>query len=981
MKKITTALCLLMLGTGMNVAQAHEHEEGNAVNYSVFESYRFLKGANDARALASQKYANTMLPGWTATTDKLTGMFRDMYGPAAEVAGSTYMQKVQNFMGKQLKPLGINANEWASTREAVLSHAAFVDFKQVVAGHEVVFSNLSFRFMPDGRLQRVKMRNFGTNEADMTPVLSANDVLAGSAMTSGMSGMSIATREVEKDWVWFPIPSAKGYAIQPAWAFHMTGTGEKEMPFDITGYIDAITGELLYRSNAVNETFEVTVKGGIYVTSPLVPVTDVPMRDMRVTIGGNNDITDVNGYAIIGAGSVPGSVEYALRGPWANVRVGGNTVEFNQVMNTTPASYSLPISDTSTPEFRAASAFWYVNNIHDFMKGYWPTFTGMDGAPLSTNVDLSTNQQCNAFYNNGQYSINFYPPQASCRAFSIVSDIVYHEYGHGICYRFYSANGANFSNGAMGEGYADVWAMAINKDGVVGDGAYLNGGNIRSYTGAPKVYPADIRGEVHADGEIIAGAWWDVAKNLGSVDSMTALFAKTHYDLPNGPNGMEGDIYFDVLISALMNDDNDGNLGNGTPHFEEIVKAFARHGIYLLSDVEFEHTEIAHQAPNTPISVSGTLKLTNPTFFDKILMHYRSRYATTGWDSVAMTNTSGNVYTAQIPAMPGGSIVDYYFSAVDVVNAGVVGMPGSYNPYGSASLNTIPYQFAVGINYARVKVDFDGDLTGWQIGTPGDNATAGMWVNEKPVGTFTSDGLPIQPGADHTTGSGKCLVTGNAASGAIDMAEVANGLTTVTTPHFNLPFFEPVVEYYRWYSNNRGNTRNLKSDYWSVEARTGNSPFWQKVDYTKEPDQRWRRRIFRVSEFMPGVPDIQLRFIAEDAVNTALQSNGQNIVEAAVDDFIIYDGTPQSVGNMPAEIKALVYPNPADENVNIVLPQGSKGSITLYDISGKVITTVTVSDAAANYSINTSGLTAGTYMILTQTQYAVQNTTIVVSHK
>ena len=125
--------------------------------------------------------------------------------------------------------------------------------------------------------------------------------------------------------------------------------------------------------------------------------------------------------------------------------------------------------------------------------------------------------------------------------------------------------GAMF-NGALNEGSADVWGMSITHNPVLGQGAHgTSGSSIRVYNAAPKVYPQDIEGEVHADGEIIAGAWWDVATNINSVDTMTQIFTKTYYDTPDGPNGTEGEVYHDVLISALLNDDNDNNLNNGTP--------------------------------------------------------------------------------------------------------------------------------------------------------------------------------------------------------------------------------------------------------------------------------------------------------------------------------------------------------------------------------------------------------------------------------
>ncbi len=976
MRNLLSVLCLAIIGTGVS-AVAHEHEEVSSLNYSVYQSYRYMNGIDGAKIAATQQLAKEQFYGWNATPDKLTGMFRDMYGQAMMVPGSDNLQKAQNLMTGKLAVMGVKSAEWVVTRNEHTGNAAYVDFKQVVNGHEVVFSNLSFRFTTDGKLQRVKMKNFGTPEQDMQPVLSANDVLNGSAITAGMTG-SIDKKEITGDWVWFPIPNQAGYTIHPAWPFTMTGMGNNEMPFELTGYVDAVTGELLYRSNAVNETFDVTVKANIHMATPVAPTTEVPMSDMRITIGGNNYTTNDTGFVSVGSANAPVSVTYEVRGPWSVVRVGGNTPSFTANMATSPATYILPVPDTTTPEFRAVSAFYHVNKIHDFMKTYWPTFTGMDNNPLNTNVDVSGNT-CNAFYSNGNYSINFYGPQVSCRAFSIVSDIVYHEYGHGISYRFYSAKGATFRNGAMGEANSDVWAMCINRDGIVGDGAYISGGNIRSYLGAPKVYPNNIVGEVHADGEIIAGAWWDVAVNTSSVDTMAKLFTLTHNDLPNGPNGTEGEVYHDVLISALMNDDDDANLGNGTPHFNDIVEAFARHGIYLLSDAVVEHQEVAHQPVNTAVTINAKLVLSNPTFFDRLFLVYRDRYGAGTWDSVTMTNTSGNDYMAQIPGYPAGTIVDYYFKAQDVIAASSFGLPQGYNPAVVTSELTLPYQYGVGINYRRYTMDFENSLGDWQLSDATDNATGGTWVHEVPVAS-TTGGLTIQPGNDKTTGTGKCLVTGNA-SAIADPAtnDVDNGKTTVLTPYFDLHFYEPIIEYYRWYSNDRGSTSNLRNDYWTVEMHPYNSIFWKRVDYTRESDQNWRRRIFRVSEYFKGVTTVQLRFVAEDKVLSNATQNGQNIVEAAIDDFIIYEGAPLGI-NDKSVIEAKIYPNPADNVVNIEVPADSKGSITLYDVTGKTIIKLDIKEGQHKYSINTSAIAAGTYLVMVQTQYAIQNNKVVISH-
>ena len=63
---------------------------------------------------------------------------------------------------------------------------------------------------------------------------------------------------------------------------------------------------------------------------------------------------------------------------------------------------------------------------------------------------------------------------------------------------------------------------------------------------------------------------------------MSSLFSRSFLGLATGPDGTEGTVYYDILIDALTYDDNNGNLADGTPHFTQIVEAFAAHGIYLL---------------------------------------------------------------------------------------------------------------------------------------------------------------------------------------------------------------------------------------------------------------------------------------------------------------------------------------------------------------------------------------------------------------
>ncbi len=977
MKKIFSVLCMMSVCAG---AFAEGHDD-HALTYSVYSSYSFMKPANSTVIKQTQNMASDIGQGWNITVNRLSGSFKDMFGPALTVQGSTNAERAQHMMNTKLSYMGIKPAQWSVVRDMQTDKAGYVDYTQSVDGHDVVFSRLSFRFTNDGKLLRIKTNNYGEPKQGTMPSITAQDAMNTPAMTTDLSSQVVTSREIAQDWVWFPIPTANGYELHPAWEFTVKGIRDNEMPMELVGYIDATNGELLYRSNNVNETFDVTVKADVYATNPLNGITNEPLQDMTITVAGSNYTTDENGFVSVGSANPPANVTYRLNGPWVSVQTSGNGTSFSTTMNSSGSTYDFPTTNGSST--RHTTTFYSVNIVHDFMKELLPGFTNMDN-PLTANLDLPGNT-CNAFYNG---TINFYNPSGGgCRAFSEVTDIIYHEYGHGISRLFYGANGANFSNGALGEANSDIWAIGINKDGVVGEGAFFNGGNIRDYTGAAKVFPQDLIGQVHNDGEIIAGAWWDVAQNIGSVDTMVQIFAATQYDLPNGPNGTEGEVYHDVLISALLNDDDDNNLGNGSPHFQEIVSAFARHGIYLFADAIIDHDDIPNPAPNTAININAKLTLTNAAFFDKLYLYYSNRDSVGVWDSVQMVDNGNLNFSAQIPAQQGGVIMDYYFEVREAIANTVYGLPSGFDRANAQSNEvTIPFQFGVGINSPRIVVDFESPLQDWELGVATDNATAGNWIQAVPVGSSVSGAAPgegqIQPGEDHTSGTGQCLVTGNAITSTSQPGaeDVDNGKTTAATPLFQLPFYEPVIEYFRWYSNDRGSNSNARTDFWQVQINNGLSVIWQNVEYTKQAEQKWRRRIFKVGEYWKGASQIRLRFIAADEERSNLSNDGQDIVEAAVDDFIIYEGAPLSVENMPADVTSRVYPNPANNVVNVELPKGSKGSVSLYDITGKVLIEQTVNENENKYSLNTSSLAPGTYMVLVQTQYAVQNTKVVVSH-
>ena len=89
------------------------------------------------------------------------------------------------------------------------------------------------------------------------------------------------------------------------------------------------------------------------------------------------------------------------------------------------------------------------------------------------------------------------------------SDVVYHEYGHGLTWRMIGGMSGPLA-GAIGEGASDSVSLLLNGDDVVGEYAFSNPLGIRRfpYADYPLTYGDVTGGEVHADGEVFAAIMW-----------------------------------------------------------------------------------------------------------------------------------------------------------------------------------------------------------------------------------------------------------------------------------------------------------------------------------------------------------------------------------------------------------------------------------------------------------------------------------------
>lgn len=252
--------------------------------------------------------------------------------------------------------------------------------------------------------------------------------------------------------------------------------------------------------------------------------------------------------------------------------------------------FSLTAAPTTvTNQMAAVTNLFYLNNvIHD--KLYRHGFTAAAGNFQTNNFSKggagSDAVLAEAQDGGGTNNANFATPadgskprmqmylwtySSPSRDGDLDSDIVWHEYGHGLTWRMIGSMSGPFA-GAIGEGMSDTLAIYINRNDTVGEYSYNNAKGIRRYPYAnyPLTY-GDVTGSsVHGDGEIYAATMWKLLETWEV-------------------SGRTQDALFDTIIDGMnytparpaYEDMRDGILAASTTQAGDclIWEAFAKFGI------------------------------------------------------------------------------------------------------------------------------------------------------------------------------------------------------------------------------------------------------------------------------------------------------------------------------------------------------------------------------------------------------------------
>lgn len=621
-----------------------------------------LARSPDARASAMARLqAEVGVGAWTRF-DADTSVLDTLIPVGVTVPGASHRPEAAaefatQFLGRHLELLapGSHVADFELVSDVRTGDVRSVGFVQRHAGTPILGAQLSFRFKAD-RLIAVRSQAIPhvsatlatrTTDADPERARSLASAWIADTFAAGRVDLVHAGSTIDGPWI-LPLVRPGGVEVREVLAVEV----ELDAPRGRWRvFVDAATGEPLARRSLLRWA---QLEFDVYQRSPLGPRTTLPAGFLEVDVGGSPAVTD-------GQGSV------AVPGPQTPVGFGTNGLyirvidEAGQLASANPSlgpgsvfTWSLPDPQTSDAQL---NAYAHAQLVKNRVLAIDPNFD----VPLTeTAVTVNIDDVCNAFADGD--TINFFQTGSGCENTALVADVVYHEYGH-VAHTQGLIPGVGLFDGALSEGMSDYLSATIVDDASVGRGFFLDTDDPIRELDPPDYewrWPED-QGEVHDEGRIIGGAMWDlrvlmiakhgVAEGVARTDRIWLEGLRRSVDIPS------------MYLEALVTNDDDGDLQNGTPDICEINEAFAAHGLYdppegaLTLETEVEADGVRVRLDHgTPFVECGDI---DPS----ATLRYRVRPSADLPDptvtEVAMTAVGASTYEAVIPSQPDYTVIDY----------------------------------------------------------------------------------------------------------------------------------------------------------------------------------------------------------------------------------------------------------------------------------------------------------------------------------
>lgn len=729
------------------------------------------------------KVARSAAGTWNSIWDEHTGVPLRIFGsgiaaPGAVASAAAAEEFARRYLAIYIDTLapGAAAKDFVLAGNEELRGVRTVGFYQYHRGMQVVGGQVSFVFKHD-RLIVMGSQALPAVQARLGTPVSDQRAAAG------------ATSWIRRDRA----PDARAASVGAAVVLPLIGEDGRieyrsALPVEVgsraplsryTVYVDAATGEPIARQNHLR-----AIAGTVFYNAaerwPGSDRRDYPAIHASLTVDGEVVTSDEGGLVswlgkaialmiakpagpfvqIIDEGGALGSAMFDLRDGGSAVWNEANT-EFVDAQITT---------------------FVHANLAKDYARTLNPALPWLDET-MTAHVQAvipGFGRTCNAVSDGN--SIYMFRGDDNCSNTGRLSDVIYHEFGHSL-HAQSIIPGAGAFDGALSEGIGDYYAATRNDDPAMGRGIFLSDAPLRHIDPPDREYrwPEDIRSDPHATGLIFAGVMWDLRKEL--IRTMGKEAGVTYADR----------LFYAVLqrasdipssyVAVLSEDDDDGNLMNGTPNVCLINRTFGLHGLVDFSFgggvavsrpsrdgmlVSVETRAPTHVCPDTPRIDSATIE-----------WHLRGQEDQRG---MVPMEAGGSVYAGKIPAQEPGSVVRYRVVVAMTDGATQVYPRNPADPY---------YELYIGDTIPLYCNDFEHDPEqGAQPWTHGALAGDDKWQWGTPTGA----------GGDPTEAHSGTGVYGMDLGGSgLDGRYASSSHSFARSPRIATAGYDEVrVQYWRW---------------------------------------------------------------------------------------------------------------------------------------------------------------------------------------
>ncbi len=417
-----------------------------------------------------------------------------------------------------------------------------------------------------------------------------------------------------------------------------------------------------------------TVEGSVDDRYPENGLTTAPLPGVALEVGAASTTADATGAFTVTA-DLPADVEFIAGSSHFDIishSSGGNTTFIDtmeadgDVVTGAPTASSEGAARQQRAELDAHVA---AHVVRARALAIDPSFPW---ASWDAEVHVNRNDaECNAWFDESS-TINFVRQGGGCNNTARLADVIYHEYGHGF-HGWSIVAGAGAFDGALSEGLSDYMSATITGDPAMGRGFFVGNDAPLRYIEDNYVWPDDISQDTHYTGLIIGGALWDLRKQLildlgeeagvAHTDHIMWQIAARAEDIPTS------------YAEALVADDDNGNLSDGTPNQCAIDEAFGIHGLgpgggVALFSIDHDPPDNG-LAPGEAVRIEVSSALSNPDCAAGELSEIRIRWSYDSddeddFEAMALDELGGDDWAGDLPGGPDGRLLRYRLELYDV---------------------------------------------------------------------------------------------------------------------------------------------------------------------------------------------------------------------------------------------------------------------------------------------------------------------------